>query len=199
MTDNTSPLPVEVTRFVATVNRGNSAILEWTTATETNSASFEVERKTIHTSAANSWRVVGTVAAAGNSNAPREYMFEDATLMPGSYAYRLKQIDNDGSSRYAGSTEVEVLASREFKLSEAYPNPFNPNTNINFTVMSPGQTTLKVFNMLGQEVASLFDGHADAGRVYQFSFDAKELPSGVYFSRLESGSQRTMKRLILVK
>ena len=198
---NEAPLPVELTSFNASANR-LSPQLVWSTATEHENAGWEIERKQIgnRQSAISNWGAVGFVAGAGNSNAPREYSFADANLTPGKYAYRLKQIDNAGTFSYSQAAELELSgAPKAFTLNDAYPNPFNPSTNIRFTLKDAGFTTLKVFNLLGQEVATLFRGEAEAGTLYQYRFDAKGLTSGVYFSVLESGGQRLMKRLLLVK
>jgi hypothetical protein len=84
-------------------------------------------------------------------------------------------------------------------MLENYPNPFNPSTRIRFTVREPGRTTLKVFDVLGRVVATLFDGPVDVGNVYEVSFDASRLPSGMYISRLESHGDQLVKKLILMK
>jgi hypothetical protein len=81
----------------------------------------------------------------------------------------------------------------------AYPNPFNPATVIDFTLQTDGQATLRVFNLLGQEVATLFAGQATAGRLYQVPFDASRLTSGIYVARLESGKSVAMTRLTVIK
>ena len=84
-------------------------------------------------------------------------------------------------------------------LSQNYPNPFNPSTMIQFTVPSNGRAVLKVFNVLGQEVATLFNGEAAAGVNHQVEFNASNLASGVYFSRLEFGGTIQMNKMLLLK
>ena len=86
-----------------------------------------------------------------------------------------------------------------FALSQNYPNPFNPSTVIQFTVPSNGRAVLKVFNILGQEVATLFDGVATAGEYHQETFDASRLASGIYFSQLEFDGKMQMKKMLLLK
>ena len=86
-----------------------------------------------------------------------------------------------------------------FSLSQNYPNPFNPSTIIQFTVPSNGHAVLKVFNVLGQEVVTLFEGEAAAGINHQVEFDASNLASGIYFSRLEFGGQMQVKKMLLLK
>jgi sugar lactone lactonase YvrE len=84
-------------------------------------------------------------------------------------------------------------------LSQNYPNPFNPSTNITFTVKTTGRATVTIFNMLGQEVAMPFNGEARAGMPYQVRFNASGLPSGVYFSRLETNGEVRVKKMQLLK
>ncbi|HOJ05368.1 MAG TPA: T9SS type A sorting domain-containing protein [Bacteroidota bacterium] len=95
---------------------------------------------------------------------------------------------------------VEQLdaAPGAFALQQNYPNPFNPSTEITFTLPAGAQTTLRVYNMLGQEVSTLVNGFVEAG-THRAAFDAGTLPSGVYMYRLESGSFSTAKRMLLSK
>ncbi len=96
--------------------------------------------------------------------------------------------------------EVEIgLTAKAFVLNEAFPNPFNPTTNIDFSLATAGPASLKVYDLLGREVASLFDSPAEAGRFYRATWDAAGMPSGMYFVRLSSGGNAEMKRLMLVK
>lgn len=112
----------------------------------------------------------------------------------------------NGSISYEGgrlkfTTAVE---SREqnipesFFIEQNYPNPFNPSTTISFGLPSASQVTVKVFSMLGQEVATLFDGRKDAG-VHTLQFDAANLGSGVYLYRIQAGEVVTIKRMVLAK
>jgi hypothetical protein len=190
-------LPVQISSFAAAMDYRN-ARLSWSTATETNNHGFEVERRAVGGNGA--WAKVGFVPGAGTSTSPREYSYVDANLPPGRYAYQLKQVDTDGKYSYSGSVEIEVgVAAREFALTDAFPNPFNPATTIEFSVPNDGHATLKVFNVLGQEVATLFNGIATAGRFNQARFDASNLPTGLYFSRLEFDGKSMMKKMMLTK
>lgn len=87
----------------------------------------------------------------------------------------------------------------EFALYQNYPNPFNPSTMIEFTVAQKGFTTLKVYNILGQAVATLFEGNAESGKKYSIQFGASGLSSGVYFSVLRSGREMQLRKMLLVK
>lgn len=92
---------------------------------------------------------------------------------------------------------IVILASTH--LEAPYPNPFNPSTTIRYTVEKSGWVTLRAFDLLGREVRRLFDGEAEAGRVHQTVFDARELTSGIYFIRLESGGKAATQKVMLVE
>ena len=86
-----------------------------------------------------------------------------------------------------------------YSLSQNYPDPFNPTTNIEFTVPSDGHAILKIYNALGQVVATLFKDEADAGSVHQIQFNGSNLASGTYFSRLEFGGKMQVKKMLILK
>jgi len=195
---SSAPLPVELTSLTASASRLNAQI-SWTTATETNNYGFEVERRSIETSGA-AWAKVGFVQGVGTSSSPKDYSYVDASASAGRYAYRLKQIDNDGAFKYSQSTELEVgYAAKELALCDNYPNPFNPTTNVEFTVANNGRAVLKVYNAIGQEVAELFNGEAQAGKIIQARFDASRLASGIYYSRLQADGKSLVKRMMFIK
>jgi hypothetical protein len=85
-----------------------------------------------------------------------------------------------------------------FELSQNYPNPFNPSTTIRYAIPTTGMTSLKIYNILGQEVATLVNEVLPAG-VYTVRFDASSLASGLYFFRIQSGSFSQVKKMVLVK
>lgn len=97
-----------------------------------------------------------------------------------------------------GVEEKGVGQPLEFELSQNYPNPFNPSTEISYSVPQKSQVTLKVFNVLGMEVATLFSGIQDAGK-HDVTFDAAKFSSGVYFYRLQAGNVSITKKMLLMK
>ncbi len=173
-------IPVELTSFTASVG-GNNVTLEWETATETNNSGFAIERK----SATSEFVQVGFVAGHGTTAEPQAYSFTDNSLIPGIYAYRLKQIDFDGTFDYSNVVEVEVLTPGSYTLAQNYPNPFNPSTKITFSLADDSKVTLKIFDLLGQEVATLVNQDLTAG-VYNYDFNATGINSGVYFYKIEA-------------
>jgi hypothetical protein len=97
-----------------------------------------------------------------------------------------------------GVAEERPGVPMRFELSQNYPNPFNPTTQIIYSVPQKSNVTLKVFNVLGVEVATLFSGVQDAGK-HATTFDAAKLSSGVYFYRLQAGSVSITKKMLFVK
>ncbi len=186
-------LPVELTSFTASAS-GTTVELQWTTATEINNFGFNIER-----AINSSWTKVGFVAANGTSNGPHTYSYTDNIGTAGTYSYRLKQIDHDGAFVYSQEVQVTIAVPKVLALSQNFPEPFNPSTTIQFTVPSDGRATLKVFNTLGQEVATLFDSEAEAGVYHQVQFNGSNLASGIYFSRLEFDGTMQVKKMLLLK
>jgi hypothetical protein len=96
-----------------------------------------------------------------------------------------------------GTDQVtEVI--EDYSLEQNYPNPFNPSTEIEFLISEAGQTTLKVFDILGNEVSVLVNEQKATGK-YKVTFDASNLPSGVYFYTLQAGNYLNTKKMILLK
>ncbi|MFZ2322124.1 MAG: T9SS type A sorting domain-containing protein [Ignavibacteriaceae bacterium] len=198
---NTSQaLPVELTSFTAFVN-ASSIKLSWNTATEINNYGFEVERTQMPSAKSQAdWKNIGFVQGNGNSNSPKTYSFVDKSLSAGKYFYRLKQIDNDGQYEYSKTVEVNYGSMPNgFVLEQNYPNPFNPGTSIKFSFADNTQAALVVYNAIGQQVAELFNGTAEAGRVYDVRFDASTLSSGIYFYKLQSDKNSEIKKMILLR
>ncbi len=192
-----SIVPVELTSFVANVNQGN-VVLNWSTATETNNQGFQIER-----SNGGEFQSVGFVEGHGTTTELNNYTFTDRNVPAGNYSYRLKKEDFDGTFEYSQVVEVEVVTPTEFALQQNYPNPFNPSTRISFSLATDSKVSLKVFDVLGQEVMTLINNDLSAG-THQIDFNASRLNSGVYFYKIEaSGNNGTnftdVKKMILTK
>ena len=186
-------IPVELVSFTANTTL-NEVELNWITSTETNNQGFTIERMGID----GVFEEVGYVAGFGTTTEPKSYSFTDSKLENGSYTYRLKQIDFDGSYEYSSEVTVEVELPLEYTLEQNYPNPFNPNTTINYSIAEDGFVKLAVYNLLGEEVATLVNGFQKAER-YNVSFNANSLSSGVYVYKIEAANYSSSRKLVLMK
>lgn len=186
-------VPVELTSFTATVVN-NSVELKWSTATELNNSGFEVQKSTQK----NEWENIGFVQGNGTVTEITNYSFTEKNLVSGNYSYRLKQIDFDGTFKYSNVVEADVVNPSRYELSQNYPNPFNPNTSINFAIPEAANVTIKVFNLLGEEVATLINKNMETGN-HTVNFDAGGLNSGLYLYRIEAGKFTQVKKMTLLK
>lgn len=193
-------VPVELSTFAANVVDRN-VNLTWRTESETNSRGFEVERS----SANQSWSQIGFVKSAGNSVTSQNYSYIDSRLETGSYSYRLKMVDLDGSFTYSNVVEVEIGTPATFSLSQNYPNPFNPATRIEYQVPFNANVKIELYSITGEKVATLVNSDLSAG-FYTMDVDASvlSLASGVYFYRMTStdvtGSKfMDTKKMVLLK
>ncbi len=96
------------------------------------------------------------------------------------------------------SVENEEELPTKFSLSQNYPNPFNPTATIQYAIPKAGAVTLKVYNILGQEMITIINEERPAGS-YEVEFNASTLPSGIYFYRLQAGSFVKTKKMVLMK
>ncbi len=207
-----SIIPVELVSFNASALGGN-VLLKWITATELNNKGFEIERsQKPKIKGKTEWNKIGFIQGNGTTGEQRHYLFEDKNLPSGKYFYRLKQIDFNGSFEYSNEIGIEVSTPTSFSLEQNYPNPFNPSTRIKYTIpaltsflsqrerMPEGQVRvmLKVYDVLGNEVATLVDEYKSAGS-YEAGFNASKLSSGIYYYRLRAGDYIETKKMILLK
>ena len=190
-------VPVELVSFTASVNK-DQVDLNWITSTETNNSGFEVQR-----SNGNDFETISFVEGHGTTTETQVYSYTDRSVNEGKYSYRLKQLDFDGTFEYSNIIEVDVQTPSEFALEQNYPNPFNPSTKITFRLAADSKVNLTVFNVLGQEVATLIDANMAAGS-HSVDFDGASLDSGVYFYKIKAtGNDATefveVKKMVLMK
>lgn len=192
-------IPVELVSFTALVN-SIDVTLNWITASEVNNSGFEIERSKVKSEKSNvpRWEKIGFVSGNGTTTETKSYSFTDNNLSAGSYSYRLKQIDFNGSFEYSNIIEVEVSSPQNFELSQNYPNPFNPTTTISFSLPQNAFVTLKVYDVLGNEIATLVNEEKSAGK-YIINFDATSLSSGIYFYSINAGTFNQVKKMTLIR
>ncbi len=201
MSDGDNPLPVEITSFTGT-STARGVELAWNVVSEQDNAGFIVFRdgqQIAHYNTTPELRGHGTTSEA------KTYRYIDASgLEVGrTYTYTLRSVDFNGTVHHIDRTAVvQVTAIPKvvytYKLEQNYPNPFNPTTNIAFSIKEAGFVSLKVYDLLGREVATLVSEIRPAGN-YTVRFDAAGLGSGVYFYTLSSGGFSQTKKMMIVK
>jgi hypothetical protein len=197
-------LPIQLSSFNGSVQHSNVQ-LTWVTLSELNNYGFYVQRK--RPSEQEYFEVPNSfVAGHGTTNEPQTYNFTDVAPGSGTWMYRLKQVDLDNSLHYTEPIQIDVLTGvaekgttpTVYELNQNYPNPFTPSTMIAYAIPQSGYVTLKVYNLLGAEVATLLNGDMQAGYHYA-NWNASGMASGVYIYQLTAGKFVETKKLTLMK
>lgn len=204
--DNT--LPAELSSFTATISAQNYVVLTWISQSETNLAGYYVYRN--DSSDLSSAIRVSTMIPAGNSSGQNRYTYQDSESEPGQWYYWLQSRDLDGSEGFHGPVSIMVTSDNgtpdmpwHTELLPIYPNPFNPTTNIRYTLGRKTNVTIRVFNTKGQLVRTMEQGMADPG-AYHIVWDGRDnngnvSPSGIYMIRMTAGEINSSVKAMLMK
>jgi len=189
------PVPVELVSF--SIDLVEDVVqLSWITATETNNFGFEVQRNS-----SDVWEQIGFVEGVGTTTEMQYYSFKDNigdSKLSDNISYRLKQMDYNGTYKYSEIIEINVNVISKYQLHQNYPNPFNSTTKIKYQIPEKSFVTLKVYDVLGNEISTLVNEEKQKGS-YKVEFDAANLPSGIYFYRPQAGSYVKTKKMVLIK
>ncbi len=198
----TTIIPVELTSFAANVTDKAISVM-WSTATELNNKGFDLERKLD-----GEWQRLSFVEGKGTTTEKSDYSYLDNFKYEGyegTVQYRLKQIDFDGTFTYSNIISVEVdFTPKEYALYQNYPNPFNPSTTIKFALPFDSNVRITVYNLLGEQVALLFDQVKEVG-YHNITWNASNLASGIYIYRIDAKSltgennYSAVKKMLLMK
>lgn len=198
---SSGPLPVELSSFTLSTS-GANVILNWQTQSEKNNAGWEIEMKSEVPEALEGtrleWETIGFVAGKGTTTEVQSYSF--TSLVPGSSSpafFRLKQIDTDGKTSFSQILSFTPVPSA-FTVFENYPNPFNPETKIQFSLPEISDVKVKIHNSLGQEIGTLFNGKMNPG-LHTLPFKADNFASGVYFYSVSANKTTITKKMHLMK
>lgn len=204
LTDDGSALPVTMESFDIAVSK-RDAIVNWVTASEMNNKGFGVERRVKTDAGYSTWKEIGFINGSGTSNERHAYSLKDTKLNAGVYQYRLRQVDFNNNVEYFNPTsnsDVIIGKPGEFDVSQNYPNPSNPKSKIDFSMPFDGKVSIRVYDILGREVATLINEFKPAD-FYTVEFDGTNIASGTYFYRIvaEGDNQKFTKtlKMILVK
>jgi hypothetical protein len=176
--------------YVRSRPTSNGVVLEWGTASETENSHFLIYRD---------GEVIGRVDGHGTTTEQHDYSYPDTQVPTGNHRYTIADVTYGGVE---GEVEVEVEAEIEVKagciLEKAYPNPFNPDTRIDYYMSRRVHLRLDVYNLQGEKVANLYNGIREAG-THSAIWNATGFPSGIYVVRMISeGMLQTMK-IVLMK
>ncbi|MCB9366822.1 MAG: T9SS type A sorting domain-containing protein [Calditrichaeota bacterium] len=192
-------LSVELASFDA-FSTANGVDLQWRTASESNADHWEVLRSV---AGGNSFTQIAQLNAH-NSATGATYTFADRSGTNGAlYDYRLVDVDASGARTEHPNTVTAMFGQAgptvlEYSLEDAYPNPFNPNTTISFTIPDAEAVALRVHDISGREVATLVNGTLAAGQ-HTVEWNAAGLPSGTYFYSLKTATFTSTKKVLLLK
>jgi hypothetical protein len=191
-------LPVEMGSFTGSADGERSAILEWTTLSESNNSGFYVEQKVD-----GSFQTVSSlIEGAGTTTEQQSYRFRIDDLEVGTtHTFRLRQVDVDGDKSYTEPIDVKLGIQDAYKL-EAYPNPVQggQQAKVRFAVDERQPVTIELYNTLGQRVQTLYNGAPRVvGEFQEVMVNASDLASGVYFVRMRGDSFATTQKLVVVR
>ena len=191
--DCAGPLPVELSHFSADAD-GPVAVLTWATLSETNNDGFYVE----HRAPLQSWADVGFVKGAGTTAAPQQYRFRSEPLAAGAHAFRLRQVDVDGTPTLTEPRLVTVRLDEAFAVRVG-PSPFRTSATVKLQLREGQTVSAHVYDLLGRRVQTLHEGPLPSGTWHEMSVDGTTLASGTYFIYLTGDTFATTEQIVLAR
>jgi len=209
-----TPLPVTLSTFTA-IYTGEVAKLQWSTLGETNNAGWNVFRADIEDVSSSIQINPELIVGAGTTTNVTDYKFEDENIDNDmTYYYWLESVDFSSNTETYGPIEVKIPVEGngetppiniEYGLHNAYPNPFNPETTIQFIMQEPGNAELSIYNIKGQRVIELYNNfvnEVDEPIVVHWNgkdAQGRQTGSGVYFYQFKTEGRTQIKKMVLVK
>jgi hypothetical protein len=195
-------LPVGYDRFDASISERRVA-LRWETTSETNNSGFYVEHQrlspTDSTTAPGAWASLGFVEGANQSDRGQAYRFETSELDYGTHAFRLRQVDVDGTTAFSKTLRARVRLDEAVSVQAPYPNPVRQHATLNVTVRDRQPVRIQLYDVLGRRVGTIMDEELPAQETHTLQIDAQRLASGVYFLRILGDEFATTERMTVVK
>jgi len=203
-------LPVELSSFTAAMSAQNYVMLQWVTQSETNVVGYRIFRNTVDD--LSGAEMLNAFIEATNTSTMQVYVYWDEEVYTdGTYYYWLQNLDFSGESAFHGPVSITVSLDDHGTpaipvvqgINNAYPNPFNPSTTIEFGVLRPGNVNISVYNSRGQLVRNLFNGLRETG-TYFLTWDGTDshnraLASGIYYIRMDVNGSSTFRKVMLMK
>ncbi len=207
-------LPIELSSFTAIATSNNFAQISWTTASESHLLGYNLYRSE-NENQEDALRVTATMIQASNSAMGSSYSFtDDEVEMNVTYNYWLQSNDFDGSSEMFGPVSVKISDQENHDIDNVllgtqllgnYPNPFNPETTISYSISQPQHVTIEVYNMRGQLVRTLLNKQVETANAKLNVVwngkddDNNDVSSGIYFYKLVTDNYSKTNKMILMK
>ncbi len=185
-------LPV-VWASVDAEHKGDHNLVTWETASEVNTDVFVVERSLDD---GFKFEAIGEVAAAGESVVIRSYEFKDGDVRPGTYYYRIKQVDKDGKFEYSDIVSVNIASNGN--LITLAPNPAHGKSILSIDLESGKETSVKIFGSDGRLIKT-YDLEADSGNGISTTIEINDLPTGIYSVSINQGTFKDVRKLIIIE
>lgn len=184
-------LPVSLSDFKATAGNNNIS-LSWKTDHEFNNKGFEIQRSNNGTD----WYPISFINGTGTSDVSKSYSYIDKSLAPGTYFYRLNQMDLDGKSSFSSIASATISGKGAVSLFQNYPNPFNRTTTIRFDLPRTQHARLSVMDLSGREITILTDRVNEAGS-HIVTLDASRLAKQTYLVKLQTEGSVLTKKIVV--
>jgi hypothetical protein len=207
---NENPLPVELSSFTAYVNPQNKINIMWTTQTETGLLGYYIMRSTQNDlSTAN---IVSPLISATNTSEPKTYLYNDTEVAEsGTYYYWLQCNDLDGTFKIFGSISIDYNSNGGSttppilvtELQPVYPNPFNPQLFIPFSLADKAEVKFIIYNTRGEIVKEIVVGEKNPGN-YRIEWDGRDkngaiCGNGIYYLVMQAGKTQCQRKAVLMK
>ena len=186
--------PITLSDFEAHIDKGR-VLISWETASETNNTAFIIYRND---------EILTRIEGAGTTSETQSYTYIDEMVVPGvEYTYVLADVDHANNITHYEDYAIRIILGEDIKiedyaLSDAYPNPFNPITIIDYQLPQNSDISLNVYDLRGSIIKTLVSGYQNAGN-YTVHYHAGDLPSGVYLYRLLADNEIITKKMVLLK
>lgn len=192
---NETLLVVNLSEFSAVAN-GNKVDFNWVTTSESNNGGFGLEYRL---GSEGPFTPLADIASTGNSQSEMVYSYTSEDLQPGEYQFRLRMTDLSGAVRYSDKVEVSIGIPETYTLSEAYPNPFNPESSFTLLLASEQDVTIELYDMTGRRIQQIHQGVLSGREQHTFRVDGTGLSSGTYIVRVAGRDFADSRKLSLVK
>ncbi len=192
-------LPVELASFEATQAERDAVELRWTTASEQNNAGFRVQHRGPGTTEWQDRSFVTSIPPGGTSSDAHRYRHRIEKLGNGTHHFRLKQVDLDGTPHLHDPSTVHLQMEDPLTLEGPVPNPVQNHATLSFGVQEANETTIALYNLLGQKVSTLYRGLPSPGQTETVELDASSLSSGTYLIRIRAGGHEKTHSVTIVR